>query len=328
MARLDKNKFLLLIASFIISIFLYVFISGEQSIEGERVVPFEVTPPDGMVLIGGNSRLVKLMLSAPRNIFALVGTADFSGSYVIDKDVEAGNYSFDIRERDFVLPHRGIKIVDISPTRLTVTLDEVKVKKLKIKANIVGEPAEGYRIDSDNIFLDPTATLVKGPHSILIDTEEILTEPIDVVGRSRSFRIRVPLKSSGEYEVQSQERVDVMVSIKQEGFERVIEHVAINVMHASIKNFSVAVEPSTIDLKLKGPKNILSKLDRKNVLAYVNVAELSRGEYQLPLMLSVHPEISLVGDVPIVKVIIEDSIEKMKVVSTLLPEIAQPETAQ
>jgi YbbR domain-containing protein len=325
LVRLDKNKLLLLISSFIISIFLYVFITGEQSIEGERIVTFEVSPPEGMVLIGGNARPVKLLLSAPRNIFALVATADFSGSYVIDDKVEAGNYSFDISERDFDLPHRGVKIVDINPQRLTVTLDEVKVKKLNVKANIVGEPAEGYRIDFDNISIDPTATLVKGPHSVLLETETIMTEPINVVGRSRSFRSRVSLQASKEYEVQSEEPIEVMVSIKQEGFERVIENVSINVMHAATKNFSVSVEPSTIHLKLKGPKNILTKLDKKNVLAYVNVAELSRGEYQLPLMVYVHPDVSLVGDVPIVKVVIEESMEKMKVAPSLLPDIAQPE---
>jgi len=291
----------------------------------ERTVVFSVSPPEGMTLIGGNSRQVKVLLSAPRNVLALIATETLAGLYEINDTVEAGNYSFDLRERDFQIPHHGIKVIDINPKRLTVTLDEVKTKKLSVKANIVGEPAEGYRIDFDNIFIDPTAALVKGPQSILIETDEILTDPIDVVGRVRSFRIRVPLRKSTQYEVESKEVIDVMVPIKQEGFERVVEHVPINVMYAAIKNFSVTVEPAAVDLKLKGSKNILAKLDKKNVLAYVNVSELSRGEYQLPLMLSVPSEIALVGDVPVIKVVIEDAIEKLSVVPSIPPEIVPQE---
>jgi YbbR domain-containing protein len=194
-----------------------------------------------------------------------------------------------------------------------------------VKANIVGEPAEGYRIDYDNIFIDPTAALVKGPQSVLIETEVILTDPIDVVGRVRSFRIRVPLKASTQYDVESKELIDVMVPIKQEGVERLIESVPINVLHASTKNFSVTIDPARIDLTLKGPRGILSKLEKKNLIAYVNVSELPRGEYQLPLMLTVPSEISLVGDVPIIKVVIEDAREKLPVVPTIPPEITPQE---
>jgi YbbR domain-containing protein len=304
---------------------LYLYIAGEESIEVERNVVFSVSPPEGMTLVGGNVRQVKVLLSAPRNVLALITTETLEGACEIGDAVESGNYSFDLQERDFKIPHHGIKIVDINPKRLTVTLDEVKTKKLSVKANIVGEPAEGYRIDFENIFIDPTAALVKGPQSVLIETDEILTDAIDVVGRVRSFRIRVPLRKSSQYEVESKELIDVMVPIKQEGFERVIENVSINVMHAAIKNFSVTVDPSTVDLKLKGPKNILTKLEKKNLLAYVNVSELSRGEYQLPLMLSVPSEITLVGDVPIIKVVIEDTRQKLNIVPSIPSEIVPQE---
>ena len=325
MVKLDKNQILLLIASFVLSIGLFYYISGEESVEIEKRLYLKIVPPQGMTILGGPRRVIKVTLSAPRNVLALLGTHKLIATHEIRDVKKAGDYSFGLRDRDINLPQSGIKVVDIVPKRITVSLNEVISKKLLVKANIVGEPATGYVVDYDNILKDPNAALVKGPQSKLDEKKFILTDAIDVVGRIRSFRIRVPLKYSSQYTVVSKELIDVFIPIRQEGFDAVIDTIQVNVLDAPSNNFFVTVDPATIELPLKGPEKVLNNIDKKRILAYIDVTELSRGEYQLPLMLSLPPEISLSGDVPIIKVVIEKAMEELPVVPAIPADIAQKE---
>jgi len=325
LVKFDKNKLWILIASFILSVGLFYYISGEESVEIENRVFLKIIPPKGMTILGGPRRIVKVSLSAPRNILALLGTHKLIATHVISGVKKAGEYSFSLREGDINLPRPDIKVVDIMPRLITISLDEVISKKLLVKANIVGEPAEGYVVDENNILKDPTAALVKGPQSRLDGKKFILTDSIDVVGHIRSFRIRVPLKYSSQYTVVSKELIDVFVPIRQEEFKKVIKDIPVNILNAPSNNYFVTVDPPLTELFLKGSEKVLNKLDKKGILAYIDVTELSRGEYQLPLMLSLPSEISLSGDIPIIKVVIEEAIEELPVVPAIPPEIAKKE---
>lgn len=325
MARPDKSSLFLLIASFIISIFLYVYIAGETSIEIERVVHLSIVAPEEMTIIEGTEHEIQVLLSAPRNILALLGSEPLAMEYSLSDVAGPGKYTFDLLEKDIRLPRGGIKIVSINPKRLTVTVDGVITKKMTVQAKIVGDPADGHYVDYDNIFIDPTAAIIKGPESILSEMETVSTNPIDVVGRVRPFRVRVRLAASLHYEIESKEDIDVMIPIKPQGHEKIFENIPVHVMNTTINNFAVSIFPSTVTVTLKGPKNILEKLDKKNLLAYVNVSALSRGGYQLPLMLSVPSDVTLVGDVPVISVTIEEGLKKISLGQPLVSELVSQE---
>jgi len=315
LVKLDKSKFGLLLASFILSVGLFYYVSGEENIEIEKRVFLKIISPKEITILGGPRRVVKVTLSAPRNVLALIGSQVLISEHTIQGVKNAGEYTFSLRERDIQMPHSGIKVTEISPKVITVTLDEVVTKKLLVKAQIVGDAASGYTVDYDAILKDPTAALVEGPKSKLEKKKFILTDAIDVVGRIRSFRIRVPLKYSSQYSVVSKELIDVFVPLKQEGFEKVIEKVLISVLYEAASNYFVTVEPSIIDVPIKGPEKVLQKIDKKDIIAYIDVTELSRGKYKLPLMINFPPEVSLSGEVPVINVVID---EKMK---ELIPSI-------
>lgn len=302
--------------SFILTLGLFYYISGEESVDIERKAVLRLEAPEGMTIIGGPEREITVTLSAPRNLLSLIGGEELGATHTIEGVVNPGDYSFTLRDYDIALPRAGIRVTDIQPRTLTVTLDQVITKKLFVKANIVGEPAAGYAVDFANILKDPNAAVVKGPKRHLEKKKYILTDTIDVVGRIRSFRIRVPLKYSSQYSVDSKELIDVFVPLKQQAHKKTFEGVSINVLNANLSSYYVTIEPSTLALTLKGPKELIEGLDKNKILAYVNVTKLTRGEYQLPLMLNLPSEVSLEGDVPIVKVTIEEPIKEIPVATT------------
>jgi len=299
------------LASVILSIGLMYYISGEESVEIEKRVYLRIVPPQGMTVIGGPRREIKVTLSARRNVLTLLSTQKIVAQHRIRGVVKSGEYSFSLRAHDIDVPHPAISVIDITPKVVTVSLDEVVTKKLLVKANIVEEPAIGYAVDYDNILLDPTAALVKGPKSKLENKKFILTDDIDVVGRMRSFRTRVSLRYSAQYSLASKELIDVFVPIRQESIEKIVESVSINVLQNSSSDYFVTIDPIVINVPLKGPETIVQKIDKKDILAYINVSELSRGEYQLPLMLTLPPEVSLASDVPVITVNIDEKMKKI-----------------
>ncbi|MBU1862981.1 MAG: hypothetical protein KKH94_04865 [Candidatus Omnitrophica bacterium] len=323
MVKLDKNKFGLLIASFILSVSLFYYISGEESVEIEKRVFLRIIPSKGITILGGPRREIKVTLSAPRNMLSSLSTHKLIAQHRIREVKNAGEYSFGVRESDINLPHGGVKVVDIKPKVITVSLDEVVTKKLLVKAHIVGEPAASYTVDYDNILKDPTAALVKGPKSRLEKKKFILTDSIDVVGRIRSFRIRVPLKYSSQYSVVSKESIDVYIPLKQEGFQKVVENIPVHVLYSASSDFFVTINPTVITVPLKGPEKILAKLGKDDLLAYIDITSLSRGEYQLPLMMNLPPEVSLAQEVPIINVNIEEKIKEL--IPSITPELTTKE---
>ena len=306
MVKLDNRKLWALLGSFLITLFLIYYISGVESTVVERRVKLNIVAPEGMTVLGGPFRQIKVRLSAPKNVLSILSTEELTAEHKITNVTKAGKYSFQVRKNEINLPHHGIKVDDVRPEVVTVTLDEVVKKKLSVRANIIGVP-----VDFDSIVTDPTAAVVKGPKSKIAKKEIILTDVIDVVGRIRSFRVRVPLKYNSQYSVDSSETIDVFIPIVQEGITREIKDVTISVLQSSASNFSINVDPGIVSIPVKGPEKVVQRLEGKSIKAYVDVTALSRGDYRLPLMLRLPNDVSLVRDVPVINVSIDDKTEKM-----------------
>ncbi len=320
MARLDKSRIWLLVMSLILSIALRAYISGEESIELKKDVYLKIIPPDGMALIGEPVRKVEVTLVAPRNILALLGQQKINVEYELSGDKKPGRYTFFLREHDIPLPQRGINVTDISPKQVDVELDVIVGKELKVKPVLIGSVPDGYVVDKENIFMDPSSVLVRGPKKMLDEIDTVKTREIDVIGRTRSFRIRVELNVPPNIEVENHRAVDVFIPIRNEGVHKVIKGVPIYVMSNPLKDFLTVITPPIVDLDVKGPKSLIDKLDKKDIRAYVDITALPKGEYQLPILLDGDKKVSVYGNVPVVNVKIEDRIKGISTVGMVKEE--------
>ena len=110
-----------MVLSFVLSIGLFYYISGEERIEIKKTVLVEITAPEGMTIIGGLEREVKVTLTASRNVLSLLGAQRIIASHKISDVNNAGQYSFSIREKDIKLPQGEISVTNIDPKSLTIT---------------------------------------------------------------------------------------------------------------------------------------------------------------------------------------------------------------
>lgn len=291
------------IISLLLAIGFWFYVVSEESIEITKTIPLELLPPtDNLSVVKSSSSFLEVTFQSPRHLFSALSSSNLSARHKIEGVQKAGGYSFNVGLSDFSLPAPEIRIVKIFPSFITVTLDEVIVKKLPVQVELAGEPAYGYRVDQEAIELDPNAALVEGPKAILEKMDMIKTEPIQLVGRVRSFRRTVKIRQGAEVRVVGDGITEVQIPIKAEFAERELKDVHVRPLGIPSGGSYVALQSEQISIVLKGPRALLDKLAASDILAYVEVEGLKEGMQEVPLKLILPPDLTLKDETPLVLV--------------------------
>lgn len=291
------------LVSLLLAIGFWFYVVGEESIEVTRTVSLEILPPtDKLSVVKSSTSFLEVTFQSPRHMFSALSSGTITARHRIEGPQKAGDYSFNVSLGDFLLPAPEIRIIKIFPSFVTVTLDEMIVKKLNVQVELVGEPAYGYRADREAIELDPNAVLVEGPKAMLEKMDTIKTEPVQLVGRVRSFRRTVRIHQTPEMRIVGDGITEVQIPIKAEFSEREFLEVPVKPLGTPVLNHLASLETGKIPLILKGPRAVLDKLTAVDILAYVEVESLKEGAYELPVKLVLPPDLSSRDEPPILSV--------------------------
>ncbi len=290
------------LAALILAIGLWNYAVGEEKVQITRTVPLhiEVQNPNISVLSVSDENL-QVTLAAERNLLNDMTSEEIKAIHVVGKEVgKAGQYSFRIEMREIKLPKSQIQVVDIKPEVIQITLDEVIVEKLKVKPNFVGEPAFGYKVTENEIQLDPNEILIKGPKGEIKKFENILTEPIDLVGRIRGFRQTFAVELPQKLQPLSESLIDVQVPIHEEFEEKPFTDIPFKVLTSPESNYWFELKPSKVSFVLSGSKRQLEKLKPDTILAYVDLSKLAPGEQDISVVVVLPEDVTLKDKIPVV----------------------------
>lgn len=307
MIQFLKHNAGLKIFSLFLAIGLWHYATGEEGIEIKRSVPLEIKVKNSQIsLLSSSAKLVHVTLSAPRALLSEMTSESIFASHEIGEEAKtAGDYSFRLEPSEIRVPNPQIRILQIEPAVIQVTLDELIVQKLPVRPNFTGEPSFGYQIIEEEMQLDPNAILVEGPKSEIDKMEFVLTEEINMVGRTRSFRRTVTLILPLNVKTVSETLIDAYIPIKEEFEEKSFQNVPVKVLRASESDEKISAEPSEVSFSLKGSIRHLDRLLPETIVAYVDASHLKSGEHNMPVEIVLPEEVSLKDDAPVVKVIIK-----------------------
>ncbi len=289
------------IISLVLAIGTWYYAVGEENIEVTRVIPLKIQMANAEMTVSEIShRFVEVTLSAPRALIVNLASQDIQAVHKIGPETKAaGEYSFRLEPSEIRLPSFQIRVVKIVPETVTVKLDELVVQKLEIQPDFVGEPAIGYKLLEDEIRLDPNAVLAQGPKGVLEQMKSAKTGPIDLVGRIRSFHRSVEVKLPPGVKPMSESLVSVYVPLREEFSEKEFKDVPVRILKAPAASGVVDLDPDKVSLVLKGSKLYLEKLTSETLLAYVDLGDLKKGDYELPLQVVLPENVSLKDKEPI-----------------------------
>jgi YbbR domain-containing protein len=207
---------LLLSAS--IAMVLWVMAHGTSSIERSIDIPviFDRVPDD-LVITGHSADAVNVRIQGSRA--ALRNVSPSKLEYRIDiSGARPGPavYEVETSSVEEELP-RGARIVSRSPSSIEVSLEQKARKSLRIRADVEGEPAEGYAISS--VEVEPSHVWVTGARSDVLRLTEVVTEPVPVTGATEPIERSVRL-SLGSDHVWREKDGEVMVRIQVDPLPR------------------------------------------------------------------------------------------------------------
>lgn len=294
------------VISLVLAVGLWYYAVSEEGIQVTRIVPIEIKVQNPqMSILKSSTRAVQVTFMAPRGLVSNITAEDLQAVHNISADInKSGDYSFHLEPGDIKVKTPQIRILQIEPQNIQVTLDELIVKKMAIKPQFVGEAAFGYSVKSEEIQLNPNAVLIEGPKGKLEKLDSVLTERINLVGRTRSFRQTVGLDLPANVKLvgAGEALVDLYVPINEESEEKNLEQVPVRVVQGAGRDTQVEVTPPKISFILKGSKKQLQNMTPETIFAYVDVTKFQRGEYDLPVEFFLPENVMIKGDPIKVKV--------------------------
>ena len=164
----------------------------------------------------------------------------------------------------------GVKLVDLQPSRIAVTIDTMIEKEVAVKAVVEGSPQNGFEVYGEPQIL-PQRVKVRGPKTLIENVDQLFTDKISLDGRSEDFFARqIPVTSADNKVTIYNTVVDVSIRIGEKRTERTI---------------SIPIGARTATATLYGPKTVLAKLKPADIK--VEITKNDSGEdtpqFELPL---------------------------------------------
>lgn len=187
-----SNNFWIKFWALLLAIGLWFYVAGEETIEVNMKMPISLILAEDMLVTEQGVMNVNVMLKGRKDVieklkgkelYCRIDLSAYSESEVIILSIEPEYFSFG----------KNINILNIYPKQLKIKIDKLSQRVLPVKLITEGGAAAGYRMESFTI--DPVAAMIKGPEGVLKDLVYIDTEPVDITGRTKSFKKMVPLKS-------------------------------------------------------------------------------------------------------------------------------------
>lgn len=197
-----------------IAVFLWVVARGTATVERGFDIPVVLQgTPEDLVVVGQGADVVNVRVLGTRA--ALRNFDPGTLEYAVDVSTsKPGQAEFEVDLSRFDLP-RGARVVSRSPSRIEVGFERRAAKTLKVKPDIDGSPAEGYRVS--DVDVDPPRVRVTGARSEVLRLSEVATETIDVTGATGTIEREVRVSAgSGHVWAESPKVVKVRVEVEAE----------------------------------------------------------------------------------------------------------------
>jgi len=267
------------------------------------VEPYNI--PQGLVLVGPPFKEIELRLSGP--LSALEDLSRNVPRYNLDlSGVAVGVEPIPINP-DMIKMPEAIEIIRIDPAYLTVNIDRWKQKQVPVKVAVSGNPAGSHFISA--ILAEPSTVALGGPEAVVSFVDQVLTKPIDVTGRSESFKKEVALELAAGVQVCSSSGIILAeITIAEKNIIRRFTDILVEGQNTL---FKFSISPPSITIEIKGPQNIVENIQpQKDIQVLVELKNLNPGVYvrramiTLPVkttLVSVEPElftVKIVGESP------------------------------
>lgn len=159
----------------------------------------------------------------------------------------------------------------ISPASVTLEIDSLKSREVKVHLDLVTETDEGFAV-SRMVGPEPEQVTIRGARSLLSRTSSVSTVHKELTGLRSDINVVLPLVEPGGYQVSlTPDSVRVRIEVVPVK-TRVFQSVPIVVYNAPPTN-AAQINPSSLDIEITGPPDDIDLLNANALVASVDYRE-------------------------------------------------------
>ena len=170
-----------------VAVVLWLFVMNEQNpqIEGSFTVAVDLrNVPEGYK-VTQTEKSVKLKVRGARSFFVSAEPEGFKAYADLD-GLDSGEHEVKVKA---VLP-QGFELVDAQPETVSVTLDKIVRRSVRVDLIVTGSASAGYTVGK--ISQSANTTVIEGPESRVAEVDRVIGY-VGLSGNRDDFTLQVPL---------------------------------------------------------------------------------------------------------------------------------------
>ena len=208
-----------------------------------------------------------------------------------------GSRLFDLVTEQVRAPF-GVDVAQVAPATIALDLEPSGSRAVPVVPAVEGEPAPGYVVGE--VSSDPATVLVVGPESRLRQLTEAMTEPVAVAGATAPVRTEVTVGVPDlALRLSVPRRAVVTVDVVPAPAERTLREVPVHVRNVSAQ-LAAGVIPPVVTVRVRGSRPQVQSLRSDSVDAFIDLAGLGSGSYNLTVQAEARGQLGVVDVEPAV----------------------------
>ena len=257
---------------------LWFTVAGEHVVERSLRVPLEFRNiPQALEIVGNAPDSVDVRLRGSSAVLSRLQSGEIVA--VLDlSSARAGSRLFPLRSDEVRAPF-GVEVAQVVPPTLALELEKSARRKVPIVPVTEGEPAPGFVVG--RTITDPPTVDIVGPESRVRQVAEATTEPVSVKDAKSRVRdgVTVGVVDSSVRLVQPQS-ANVTVEIWPAPVERQVPDVPVRYRNLG-SGLRANLSPQLAHITVRGAKDALADVRGDTIQAFVDLAGLGSGRYNL-----------------------------------------------
>jgi len=262
----------------VLAALLWITVAGEHIVERSLRVPLEFRNiPEALEIVGNAPDTVDVRLRGSSALLSRVQAGEIVA--VLDLGgARAGSRLFHLLSDDVRAPF-GVEVSQVIPATLALELEKSARRSVPIVPATDGEPAPGFVIG--RVSSEPPMVEIVGPESRVRQVAEATTEPVTIKEAKSRVRdgVTVGVVDTSVRLVQPQ-IAQVTVEIWPAPVERQLADVPVRYRNIA-QGLSAQLSPRFVHMSVRGAHDALSALEADSVQAFVDLAGLGTGRYNL-----------------------------------------------
>ena len=257
---------------------LWLTVAGEHVVERGLRVPIEFrNVPQSLEIVGNTPDTVNIRVRGSSAVLSRLQPGDIVA--VLDlSTARAGSRIFAIRTDQVRAPF-GVDVSQVLPATIPLDLENSLQRRVPVVPSVEGDPAPGFVIGHESA--EPPTVEIVGPESHVRQVSQAQTEPVDVAnarGRVRDV-VNIGVGDSSVRLVEPQ-NATVIVDIVPAPLEKQIDAVPVRARNLG-NRLQAQVSPKAVRVTVRGAREALASLHSDSVQAFIDLAGLGTGQYNL-----------------------------------------------